>query len=80
MDKFIELYRCATEDSNRELTLKIEKSKYREWEVKVYELGYDRPFIDVRGGYKEVFIKAYRKLFEYLVFDNKKYVTREEIL
>ena len=66
MNRVIELFNNINRTSKIGLTLKIEKSKFREWEVKVYELGYDRPIIDLRGEYEEVFNLAYKGLYLYM--------------
>lgn len=31
-----------------DLTLKVEKSKYMNWEVKIFKKGYDMPFVRVK--------------------------------
>lgn len=66
VNNFIELFNEINRTSEVGLTLKIEKSKYREWEVKVYELGYDMPILEVRDVYEKVFINAYRGLYLYM--------------
>ena len=46
MQKFLEYFETICKQFD--LTLKVEKSKYMNWEVKIFKKGYDMPFVRVK--------------------------------
>ena len=46
MQKFLEYFETICKQFD--LTLKVEKSKYMNWEVKIFKQGYDMPFVRVK--------------------------------
>ena len=57
MNEFVEYFENFSKQFD--LILKIEKSKYIDWEVRIFKRGYDMPFVRVKD--KDI-NKAFEKL------------------
>ena len=69
MKEFIEYFEKLCEIHN--LILKIEKSKYRKWEVYIYRKGYDMPIIESINNDKEKAFKAAHGMLNNWLFEGE---------
>ena len=73
MQEFIEYFDKLSEQYD--LILRIEKSKYRKWEIDVFRKGYDTPFLSIRKDNKK---EAFELAFTLLKIKLEDFIERSE--